>query len=284
MNPRLAVIIPTLNEAERLPLLLDDLARQQGIALECWVSDGGSEDATLAKARAAGVEICVGRPGRGAQMNRAAARARAPWLLFLHADSRLTARDQLRRAVDTLRQHDPRQVAGHWPLRFADAPASHRRLFRFMEAKTASGRPGSIHGDQGLLLHRDAFQRFGGFRETLPYFEDVHFSEAVFARGRWVLLPGRLQTSARRFLSEGAGPRYTLMGLMMLMHAVGDEGFLHRAPGLYRPQHRTGRRSALPALGLAARRLAARPDRWPRLAAYTWAQRWQLRLLLSSAR
>lgn len=282
MNPQIAVIVPTLNEADRLSGLLDDLAGQQGVSIECWVSDGGSEDGTTAKARAAGVRICNGSPGRGAQMNRAAARARAPWLLFLHADSRLTAPDQLRRAVDTLRQHDPRQVAGHWPLQFADAPRSHRRLFRFMEAKTASGQPGTIHGDQGLLLHRDAFARLGGFREALPYFEDVHFSEAVFARGRWVLLPGQLQTSARRFIAEGASSRYTLMGLMMLMHAVGDEDFLHLAPALYRPQHQTDRRSPLPAVLLAARRLVTRPDRWPRLATYTWSQRWQLRLALSS--
>lgn len=284
VKPRIAVIIPTLNEAKALPALLADLAAQQGVTLDCWVSDGGSDDDTLNIARAAGAGICHGSPGRGAQMNRAAAKAEAPWLLFLHADSRLTAADQLRQALDRLLTHDPREVAGHWALRFADAPATHPRLFRFMEAKTASGKPGSIHGDQGLLLHREAFQRFGGFREQLPFFEDVYFSERVFAAGRWVLLPGHLASSARRFLAEGVAPRYTLMGLMMLMHAVGDEGFLQRAPGLYRPQHEADQRSALPALREAARRLAAHPGRWPRLARYVWAQRWQLRLLLSSAR
>jgi rSAM/selenodomain-associated transferase 2 len=284
MNPRIAVIIPTLNEAQALPGLLADLAGQQGVRLDCWVSDGGSDDDTLGIARAAGARICSGPRGRGAQMNRAAAEAEAPWLLFLHADSRLTAADQLRQALDRLLTHDPRQVAGHWSLRFVDTPLEHRRLFRFMEAKTASGEPGSIHGDQGLLLHREAFQRFGGFREQLPFFEDVYFSERVFAQGRWLLLPGHLETSARRFLAEGVTPRYTLMGLMMLMHAVGDEGFLRQAPRLYRPQHEADQRSALPALRLAARRLAAHPGRWPRLARYVWRQRWQLRLLLSSAR
>lgn len=284
MKPRIAVIIPTLNEREALPALLADLQAQQGVDLECWVSDGGSTDGTPDAAQVAGVSVCVGPAGRGAQMNRAARLTRSPWLLFLHADSRLSDPHQLRQAVDALRQHDPRQVAGHWSLRFWDAPAAHRRLFRFLEAKTASGRPGTIHGDQGLLLHRDAFHRWGGFRETLPYFEDVHFSDVVFTRGRWVLLPGSLQTSARRFVSEGVLPRYTLMGLMMVMHAVGDADFLRLAPALYRPQHRADPVSVRPALRLAARRLARRPDCWPRLLAYAWSQRWQLRVAVLSGR
>jgi len=42
----LSIIIPTLNEADHLPALLDDLKRQKGISLEVLVGDGGSSDAT----------------------------------------------------------------------------------------------------------------------------------------------------------------------------------------------------------------------------------------------
>ena len=46
MPPELSVVIPTLNEAQALPLLLADLAAQAGVACEVLVSDGGSADGT----------------------------------------------------------------------------------------------------------------------------------------------------------------------------------------------------------------------------------------------
>ena len=42
----LSIVIPTLNEAENLPSLLAELKRQQNIAVEVIVGDGGSTDAT----------------------------------------------------------------------------------------------------------------------------------------------------------------------------------------------------------------------------------------------
>ena len=43
IRPTLSVIVPCLNEAQRLPLLLADLQRWDG-PLECIVVDGGSHD------------------------------------------------------------------------------------------------------------------------------------------------------------------------------------------------------------------------------------------------
>ena len=48
----LSVVIPTLEEASRLPLLLADLQRWPGV--EVIVSDGGSRDHTRAAAQLAG--------------------------------------------------------------------------------------------------------------------------------------------------------------------------------------------------------------------------------------
>ena len=85
-----------------------------------------------------------------------------------------------------------------------------------MEAKTRSGRPGTVHGDQGLLIHRADFDALGGYREQLPYFEDVYLSDAIFRSARWELLPDALHTSARRFVREGVRQRYALMAVMMI--------------------------------------------------------------------
>ena len=52
----LSVVIPTLEEASRLPLLLADLQQWPG-DLEVIVSDGGSRDQTRAVAQLAGASV-----------------------------------------------------------------------------------------------------------------------------------------------------------------------------------------------------------------------------------
>ena len=84
----LGVVIPTINEAGDLPGLLADLAKIE-LPLRIVVSDGGSDDNTLELARAGGAVCLSGPRGRAVQMNAGARVLDTPWLLFLHADSRL---------------------------------------------------------------------------------------------------------------------------------------------------------------------------------------------------
>jgi len=83
-RPYLSVIIPALNEAERVAEAIRS-ARAEGV--EVIVVDGGSTDATVRIARAAGAEVIRSARGRAVQMNAGAATARADVLLFLHADT-----------------------------------------------------------------------------------------------------------------------------------------------------------------------------------------------------
>ena len=83
-----SVIIPTLNEAAELPQLLDDLHAVSRVD-EIVVSDGGSVDGTLDIARTAGAVVVSGPPGRGRQLRAGARAATKPWLVFLHADTRM---------------------------------------------------------------------------------------------------------------------------------------------------------------------------------------------------
>ena len=70
----ISVVIPTLNEAERLPRLLADL-RAGGAAAEIIVADGGSADATPAVAREMGARVVHASRGRGHQIAAGAAKA-----------------------------------------------------------------------------------------------------------------------------------------------------------------------------------------------------------------
>ena len=238
----LSIIIPTLNEAEQLPALLADLRQQQGVALELIVADGGSVDATRAVAENFGVNFIAARLGRGAQMNVAARSASGDFLLFLHADSRIDDPDLLRHALAALTAEakGEEQIAGHFPLRFRRAAPGNNLAYRYLEEKSAFNRVNTTNGDQGLLLSRDFFRQLGGFEESLPFLEDQGLAEKIRAQGRWITLPGTLQTSARRFESEGFHRRYLLMSMMMGFYSIGEKEFLVRAPGIYRRQGETG--------------------------------------------
>lgn len=257
----LAVIVPVLNEARVLPALLDALNAQQGLRLQCVVADGGSGDGSRRIARAHGAEVLRTPPGRGRQMNQGADAARADWLLFLHADSQLEHRRQLVEALELMQAASAgdRAVAGHWRLRFRRSQPGRDYFFRYLEGKSASQRPYSIHGDQGLLIHRDYFRALGGFDTGLPIFEDDRLAADIFATGRWLLLPGTLSTSARRFESEGPAARYALMALMVMAETGGLHTYLRDVPGLYREQARTERLRLRPFLAALLEQLARRP-------------------------
>jgi rSAM/selenodomain-associated transferase 2 len=244
VNLDLSVVVPSLDESIALPALLDALRMQDGVKSEVIVVDGGSRDGTPAQAAAAGARVFTAPRGRGAQMNAGARAAAAPLLLFLHADSELTSPRQLRDAVDAIKAAIAERgvrCAGHFALQFARDAPGHEGFYRYLEAKTALNRPGTINGDQGLMLSAEYFRELGGFDERLPFLEDQRIAAKIFATGAWLTLPGRLVTSARRFEKEGPYRRYTLMSLIMGLHAAGAEEFFARAPAVYAAQGDTAR-------------------------------------------
>ena len=101
MAPFFSIITATYNAAKQIPALLDSLASQTCRDFELVVQDGGSKDATLGL-----VESYSGRLPAVAVMserdagiydawNRAVARARGEWLIFLGADDCLIGADTL---------------------------------------------------------------------------------------------------------------------------------------------------------------------------------------------
>jgi rSAM/selenodomain-associated transferase 2 len=190
---RLAIIIPTLNEAPGLPALL---AHVRPLADELWVSDGGSQDGTLELATALGAQVVSGAASRGGQLNRGARASSAEILLFLHADTKLPvgASDQVQAAIAG------GAVGGAFQVAFDGSQKILRLGERLVNLRTRL--TGCPLGDQAQFVHRQAFTALGGFRDW-PILEDLDFARRLKRLGRTVLITTPVTTSARRFLNQG---------------------------------------------------------------------------------
>lgn len=188
----LSVVIPTLNAAARLPATLASLG---GMAAEVVVADGGSADGTEGLARSLGAWVITAPRGRGAQLAAGIATAHGPWLLLLHADTRLAP--GWAAAVRAAMAEPGR--ACHFRFALDDAAPAARRLERAVAWRCrALALP---YGDQGLLIHRDLLAAAGGMR-PLPLMEDVDLVRRL-GRARLGAIDVAALTSAERWRREG---------------------------------------------------------------------------------
>ena len=204
--------MPVLNEAARLPALLDDLAAQGFDRVV--VADGGSVDgsAEIAGARA-GVALVRAPRGRAAQQNAGAEAApEARVLLFLHADTRLPP-DAVARMGEVLATG---ACVGAFRLRFD----RRHPLLDLYAAASAVESYWTTFGDQALFVRREAFEAVGGF-PPLPLLEDVALRRRLRRHGRFAKSRAAVVTSARRFEAEGMMRRQLKNGAILLLHALG---------------------------------------------------------------
>lgn len=197
MTVEIDVVIPTLNAAPQLAHTLAGLAGHHNLGLAVTVCDAGSRDDTQAIARAAGATVVAAEPGRGGQLAAGAAAGSAPWLLFLHADTTLSAGWPA--AVRAFMAGPNASKAGYFRLRYDSTDPRARRIERL--ANWRSRALGLPYGDQGLLIARAFYRQVGGYR-PLPLMEDVDFVRRV-GRRRLVALDADAVTSARRYERDG---------------------------------------------------------------------------------
>ncbi len=220
--PTLDVIIPALDAAAEIDATLTSLTEgrrgESGgrLVREILVVDGGSRDDTAVRAERAGAAVVRGPRGRGPQLAAGAAASEAPWLLFLHADTRLAPGWSGPVAAFIEAVPDGGKAAA-FTLAFDDASPHARALARL--ANWRARRLALPYGDQGLLISRALYERLGGYR-PLPLMEDVDLVRRI-GRARLAHLDAVAVTSAAGYRRWGWWPRAARNLALLALYFLG---------------------------------------------------------------
>ena len=166
---KISIIIPTINEESNLPLLLSDLSIIQNKG-ELIIVDCGSEDKTIDIANIYGAKVYQSKErNRGLQLDIGAKNSKGDWLIFLHADTRLT-HDWFRKINSFLRG------GNNYIYYFKFKINNKKIIFRVLEifVNFRSKYFKQPYGDQGLIIHRTTYFKNNGFSK-IPIMEDVDF-------------------------------------------------------------------------------------------------------------
>ncbi|MEM6642500.1 MAG: TIGR04283 family arsenosugar biosynthesis glycosyltransferase [Bacteroidota bacterium] len=190
----ISVIIPTLNEEEALPTLLDFLCKHPARnEFEVLIIDGGSSDGTL--------KICSERPvqvihsekaSRAAQMNIGAAAASGDILYFVHADAvppESFVNDIKQAQTDGFQ-------SGCYRFRFDRKPYFLLYINEFFTRFPFSWCRG---GDQTLFITKVLFEELRGYNEEHVIMEDYEFLERLQNVASFKILPKSVKVSSRKY-------------------------------------------------------------------------------------
>lgn len=204
MRPLLSVIVPLAPRENSWRDLISDLDPVRTCAEILFVATTEEraclENELAPFELAPVVRVISAPPGRAAQLNAGASSAEGEFLLFLHADSRVSA-SAWNALLNSLDQY-PDQLH-YFNLRFqTDGP-------RWMPLN-AWGVWIRSHwfklpfGDQGLCLKAEHFQQIGPFDESLPYGEDHVFVWLARIHGLRLRCTGAaIETSSRKYENHG---------------------------------------------------------------------------------
>jgi rSAM/selenodomain-associated transferase 2 len=189
--PLVSVVIPALDEEASVRSAIESVRADA----EVLVVDGGSRDATVSEAEAAGARVLQAPACRGLQLDVGARAAAGEWLVFLHADTRLEAGWRA-----ALRALDGDVIGGA----FRFAVDSGKVGYRLIEAMVALRcRIFDLpYGDQAIFARRSVYGDVGGF-PAYPLMEDVAFVSRLRRAGRLAFPSPRAFTSPRRWERHG---------------------------------------------------------------------------------
>ena len=181
----ISIIIPTLNEEEYLPKLLESIHGQRFKDMEIIVADAGSKDRTVKIAKAHGCKVTPGGlPGKG--RNEGAKAAKGDVLFFVDSDALLPPHFLER----FLREFDRRKldVAG-CSMKLPGKKKIYRlfeKLYTLYFKATERFYP---HATNCIVIKRQLHEKIGGFDETMKLGEDFFYVRSAAKEGKFGFIP-----------------------------------------------------------------------------------------------
>lgn len=198
----LSIIIPTYNEEEYLPVLLESIVNQSFIDYEIIVADANSTDKTREIAEKYGcIIVDGGLPAVG--RNNGAKIAKGEYLLFLDSDLKLTD-DYLRDVLYEFRMERLGiAITRMLPLsKKVEDKIVHDLANTFMISVEKIKPHGA--GCYGIIAKKELHDECNGFDETLTFGEDTDYIERLAKKEPFkVLRNAKIGVSTRRLEEEG---------------------------------------------------------------------------------
>jgi len=210
-EPALSIIVPVLNEAQRLGTCLAPLRGHQH---EIIIADGGSDDAGL-ELLPTQVRLISCPRGRARQMNAAARLARGKLLVFVHADTRLTA--PAWRRLQSLAS-SRKTVWGRFDVRLSGCGWMYRLIAACMTLRSRLS--GISTGDQVLFVSANLFRACGGFPD-IALMEDIAICRRLKAFQAPLCCREQVIASSRRWRRDGILQTIVLMWRLRLAYYLG---------------------------------------------------------------
>ena len=197
----ISIIIPTYNEEEYLPKLLDCIKRQTYKDYEVIVADADSKDNTRQIAKKYGCKVVKGgMPAIG--RNNGAKAAKGNILLFLDADTQID-KNFLKNSMNEIKERKL-GVAGCYikPSSSNTIDKIFFGIFNLWTSITQSFYPNASGG--GIFCKKWLHEKVNGFDETIKLSEDMDYVKRCSKFGRFRILRSvRAYVSMRRFEKEG---------------------------------------------------------------------------------
>jgi len=188
-----SVIIPVLNEGQRLSACLKSICVPPNLHAEIIVVDGGSTDDTPRIARAdERVKLVVSEKGRGIQVSDGVLRASGDLIIIVHADTRLVP-DGVERIYRFCTRHH-HIIGGSVATRFSSPGFRYAVITALNNFRSRFS--GISFGDQVQFFRRHTLL------DVLPrvkLMEDIEISLLLKERGPVAVLPFLARSSARRW-------------------------------------------------------------------------------------
>ena len=198
----ISIIIPTYNEEDYLPNLLDSIKRQNFDGYEVIVADANSTDRTREIAESYGcIVVDGGLPAVG--RNNGARVAKGEYLLFLDSDLELTD-DYLRNVLYEFRmEHLGIAITKMKPMSDKIEDKIFHDFANYFMIGVEKIKPHGA-GCYGIITKKSLHDECGGFDESLTFGEDTDYIERLAEKERFrVLRNARIGVSTRRLEEEG---------------------------------------------------------------------------------